>query len=119
MKAGPPGSSGVRPQSERFPEALLSLLYAPEPARFNSSAVSCDCLAHVYGNAADRPHRARRYPSDMTDVEWAVVRDLLPVPGWLEGRGGRPEGYCHRVMLDAVRWCRERLVRWRTVESWD
>jgi hypothetical protein len=58
----------------------------------------------VYGNAADRPHRVRRYPSDLTDGEWAVVRDLLPVPGWLEGRGGQPEGYCHRQMIDAIRY---------------
>ena len=80
MEAGPPGSSGVRPRSERFPEALLSLLYAPDPVRFNSPAVSCDCLAHVYGNAADQPDRVRRYPSDMTDAEWAAIRPLLPVP---------------------------------------
>ncbi|GCB44768.1 hypothetical protein [Streptomyces sp. NL15-2K] len=32
------------------------------------------------------------------------MRDLLPVPGWLAGRGGRPEGYCHRQMIDAVRY---------------
>ncbi|PBC98038.1 Putative transposase of IS4/5 family [Streptomyces sp. OV198] len=43
-----------------------------------------------------RPDRARRYPSDMTDAEWAAIRPLLPVPAWLQGRGGRPEGYCHR-----------------------
>ncbi|WP_245607793.1 transposase [Streptomyces prunicolor] len=36
----------------------------------------------------------------MSDAEWASVRDLLPVPGWLAGRGGRPEGYCHRQMID-------------------
>jgi len=29
----------------------------------NSAALSCDCLTHVYGNAADRPERQRRYPS--------------------------------------------------------
>ncbi|MFJ9712108.1 transposase [Streptomyces sp. NPDC101234] len=40
----------------------------------------------------------------MSDAEWALVRDLLPVPGWLAGRGGRPEGYCHRQMIDAVRY---------------
>jgi hypothetical protein len=28
----------------------------------------------------------------------------MPVPGWLEGRGGQPEGYCHRQMIDAVRY---------------
>ncbi|MEU7606072.1 TOPRIM nucleotidyl transferase/hydrolase domain-containing protein, partial [Streptomyces sp. NPDC041003] len=31
-------------------------------------------------------NRQRRYPSDMTDAEWAVVRPLLPTPSWLEGR---------------------------------
>lgn len=31
----------------------------------------------------------------MTDAEWAEVRTLLPIPGWLEGRSGQPEGYCH------------------------
>ncbi|AZP22798.1 hypothetical protein EJC51_46235 [Streptomyces aquilus] len=25
----------------------------------------------------------------------------VPVPGWLAGRGGRPEGYCHRQMIDS------------------
>ncbi|WP_234386700.1 transposase [Streptomyces scabiei] len=40
----------------------------------------------------------------MTDVEWAVIRPLLPVPGWLYGRGGQSEVYCHRAMSDAVRY---------------
>ncbi|WP_328760994.1 transposase [Streptomyces sp. NBC_00272] len=38
----------------------------------------------------------------MTDAEWAVVRDAMPVPAWLEGRGGQPESYCHRQLVDAV-----------------
>jgi transposase len=75
----------------------------------NSAAPSCDCVAHVYGNAADRPGRQRRYPSEMTDGEWAVVRPLLPVPGWMRGRGGRPGAYGRRAMLDAIRY----LVRRR------
>jgi hypothetical protein len=29
----------------------------------------------------------------MTDAEWAVVLPLLPVPGWMRGRGGQPEAY--------------------------
>jgi hypothetical protein len=61
----------------------------------DSVALSCDCLAHWFGNAGDQPHGRPRYSSDMTGVEWAAVRDLLPVPGWLEGKGGRSEGYCH------------------------
>ncbi|WTU95740.1 IS5 family transposase [Streptomyces sp. NBC_00045] len=102
-------------RSENFREALLSLLYSPAPAQFNSSAVSCDCLAHVYGNAAEHPERVRRYPSDMTDAEWAAVRPLLPVPAWLEGRGGQPEGYCHRQMLDAIRYLVAGGISWRSM----
>ncbi|MEU2835441.1 IS5 family transposase [Streptomyces lavendulae] len=53
----------------------------------------------------------------MTDAEWAVVRPLLPVPAWLEGRGGQPEGYCHRIMLDAVRYLLDNGVKWRAVPA--
>ncbi|MFD3676708.1 hypothetical protein [Streptomyces sp. NPDC058613] len=74
----------------------MSLSYSPAPAEMNSSAVSCDCLAHVlYGNAADHPDRERWYPSGMADAEWAAIRPLLPVPAWFQGpardqRGGDP-----------------------------
>ncbi|WP_260470688.1 IS5 family transposase [Streptomyces sp. RP5T] len=91
--------------------------------RSNSAAPTCDCLAHVYGNAADRPERQRRYPTDMTDAEWAVVRPPLPVPGWMRGRGGRPEGYCHRALLDAIRYLVDNGVKWRAMPAdfppWD
>lgn len=84
---------------------------------FNLPRVSCDCLAHVYGNAADHPDRVRRYPSDMTDAEWAAVRPLLPVPAWLEGKGGQPEGYCHRSMLDAIRYLVAGGISWRAMPA--
>ncbi len=95
----------------------MSLLYASEPVQFNSAAPSCECLAHVYGNAADHPDRVRRYPSDMTDAEWAAVRPLLPVPAWLNGRGGRPEGYCHRQLLDAIRYLVAGGISWRAMPA--
>lgn len=69
----------------------------------NAPSPACDWLAHRYGNVADGPVRVRCYGSDLTEAEWQVVRPLLPVPAWLEGGGGRTEGYCHRVMLDEVR----------------
>ncbi|MBZ6093660.1 IS5 family transposase [Streptomyces olivaceus] len=81
------------------------------------STPGCDCLAHRFGNAADRPGRRPRYGSDMSDAEWAAVRDLLPVPGWLAGRGGRPEGYCHRQMIDAVRYLVDNGSKWRAMPS--
>ncbi|MFI9325852.1 transposase [Kitasatospora aureofaciens] len=59
----------------------------------------------------------------MTDAEWAVVRDAMPVPAWLEGRGGQPEGYCHRQMVDAVRYLVAGGIAWRAVPAdfpaWD
>ncbi|MFF4483849.1 transposase [Streptomyces sp. NPDC021218] len=59
----------------------------------------------------------------MTDVEWAEVRPLLPTPGWMRGRGGRPEGYCHRAVLDAIRYLVDNGVKWRAMPAdfppWD
>ncbi|MEU0967489.1 IS5 family transposase [Streptomyces sp. NPDC005917] len=59
----------------------------------------------------------------MTDAEWRQVRPLLPVPAWLEGRGGKPEGYCHRQILDAVRYLVDNGIKWRSMPAdfpaWD
>jgi transposase len=104
-------------------EALVSQSSFLLSAESNSPARSCDCLAHRFGNANDRPEREPRYPSDMSDAEWAVVRDAMPLPAWLEGRGGQPEGYCHRQMIDAVRYLVKGGITWRAVPAdfpaWD
>ena len=101
----------------------MSQFYVLAPAEFKSSAPSCDCLAHGTETRPTIPRRERRYPSDMTDAEWAVVRPLLPVPGWLEGRGGQPEGYCHRQMIDAIRYLVDNGIKWRAMPAdfpgWD
>ncbi|MEO3853247.1 IS5 family transposase [Streptomyces sp. B8F3] len=59
----------------------------------------------------------------MTDAEWAVVRGLLPVPAWMNGKGGRPEGYCHRQMIDAIRYLVDNGIKWRAMPAdfpaWD
>jgi transposase len=81
----------------------------------SSIALECDCLAHRFGNAADNGSRQSRYPTDMTDAEWAVVRPLLPVPGWMRGRGGQPEAYCHRAILDAIRYLVDNGIKWRAM----
>jgi transposase len=47
----------------------------------------------------------------MSDAEWARVRELLPVAG----RGGRPEGCCHRQMVDAVRHVVDKGIKWRAM----
>ncbi|MFG2916459.1 transposase, partial [Kitasatospora sp. NPDC048298] len=95
----------------------MSQFYGIAGAGSTSVTLACDCLAHRFGNAADHGVRARRYPTDMSDTEWAVVRPLLPVPGWLRGRGGQPEAYCHRTMLDAVRYLVDNGTKWRAMPA--
>ncbi|MGW5276227.1 transposase [Streptomyces sp. NPDC004044] len=71
----------------------------------------CDCYVHRFGSIAPG-QRARCYPSDMTDAEWAEVRTAMPVPAWLLQQGGRPEAYCHREMLDAMRYLVDNGSKW-------
>ena len=85
------------------------------PWQSTSFALECDCLAHRFGNAAGNGVRERRYPSDMSDAEWARVLPLLPVPGWMRGRGGQPEAYCHRALLDAIRYLVDNGIKWRAM----
>ena len=47
--------------------------YALAPAGSSPVTPSCDCLAHQFGNAADNGTRERRYPTDMTDAQWAIA----------------------------------------------
>lgn len=93
--------------------------YATAETESISVTLACDCLAHRFGNAADNGMRERRYPTDMTDAEWARVLPLLPVPGWMRGRGGRPEAYCHRAMLDAIRYLVDNWIKWQVIENRD
>ncbi|WP_393063329.1 transposase [Streptomyces sp. LN549] len=39
----------------------------------------------------------------------------MPVPDWLEGRGGQPESYCHRQMIDAIRFLMDNGIKWRAM----
>jgi transposase len=93
----------------------LSLLYASAAGDSSRRAVGCDCLAHRHGNANDRPMRTRAYPTDLTDEQWGRIAPEIPLPAWLLGRGGQPEGYCHREIIDAVFYVLDNGVKWRAV----
>src|SRR5256884_9754372 len=62
-------------------------------------AVPCRCCP----GGISRSTRAPRYPSDMSDAEWAVTEPTLPVPAWKQGRGGRPAERCRPDIVDAIR----------------
>ena len=62
--------------------------------------VRCRCCP----DGISRSTRIPRYPSDMSDTEWAVTEPTLPAPAWKQGRGGRPTQRCRRDTVDAIRY---------------
>ena len=76
------------------------------------------CLAIPVGACA-RPccRRPRRYPSDTTDAEWALIAPLLPVPACQAPAGGRPEEHSRRVVVDAIRYVIHNGCVWRALPA--
>lgn len=87
-----------------------------EPVGATSATPACDRYVHQFG-AIGESARPTYCPTDMTDAEWAQVRASMPVPAWLEGRGGRPEEHCHREMIDAVRYVVDNGGKWRAIPA--
>lgn len=68
----------------------------------------------------DRPTsagRTRRYPSDCTDAEWALIEPLLPVPACQTPLGGRPEKHPRRLIVDAIRYVTDNGIKWRALPA--
>ncbi|SDK05867.1 Transposase [Nonomuraea jiangxiensis] len=53
--------------------------------------------------------RDRRYPSDLTDAQWALIEPLLPPPR----PGGRPEKHPRRDVVDAILYVVRTGCAWR------
>ena len=58
-------------------------------------------------------HGCAVYSSSVTDAKWAILEPLLPAPGSMAGRGGRPEKHCHRVIVDAILYIVRGGIAWR------
>jgi transposase len=91
-----------------YPAADHDVQPAPVPG-----AMTCRCCP----GGISRSTRARRYPSDMTEAEWAVCEPLLPAPAWLAGRGGRPASRCMRDIVDAIRYLTHNGPVWRALPA--
>jgi transposase len=78
-----------------------------------AGTVACRCCP----GGISRSTRARRYPSDMSQAEWAVCEPLLPAPAWLAGRGGRPATRCMRDIVDAIRYLTHNGPVWRALPA--
>jgi transposase len=74
------------------------------------------CPAH--GRGGDRPSRRHFYPgSTMTDGQWALLAPLLPAAGSTGGRGGRPEKWDRRLVLDAIFYLVRGGIAWRALPA--
>lgn len=71
-----------------------------------SPGVSCDCGCRT---------RARRYPTDTTDAQWAVLKPLLPAPASHSRTGGRPERHHRRAVIDAIFYLVDNGIKWRAM----
>jgi transposase len=81
-----------------------------EPAE-EAAPVACRCCP----GGTSRSRRRPRYPSDMSDAEWAVFEPTLPTPAWLAGRGGRPGEHCRRDIVDGIRYLVKEGIQWRAM----
>ena len=91
-----------------YPAAVSDVHPAAVPG-----TVACRCCP----GRLSRTARARRYPSDMSEAEWAVCEPLLPAPAWLAGRGGRLAGWCMRDIVDAIRYLTHNGPVWRALPA--
>ena len=53
----------------------------------------------------------RRYPSDLSDAEWAVLGPLVPAPR----PGGRPAAHHRREVVDAILYVLRNGIAWRAL----
>jgi len=60
--------------------------------------------------------RQRRYPSDTTDQEWALLEPLLPPPACTHA-SGRPEAHPRREVVDAIRYLVHNGCVWRALPA--
>jgi transposase len=61
--------------------------------------------------------RARRYPSDLTDGQWAVLEQLLPAMLCDTPLGGRPERHARRAVIDALFYVLDSGCKWRSLPA--
>jgi putative transposase len=86
----------------------MSLNPAP-PAQVDSTPTTgCDCGCF---------RRPRRYLTDTTDTQWAILADLLPTPASQQPTGGHPERHHRRAIIDAIFYLVDNGIKWRAMPT--
>jgi transposase len=84
-----------------------------------SVSPTCQCLScPAHGELVTTSSSCPFYPSSsMTDAQWAFVGPLLPPPGNITDKGGRPEKHPRRLVLDAIFYLARGGIAWRQMPS--
>jgi transposase len=61
--------------------------------------------------------RTPRYPTDLTDEQWAALEPALPVMLCSTELGGRPEKHWRRTMTGAVFYLVDNGIKWRALPA--
>jgi transposase len=86
----------------------MSLNPVSSPAAITVSTRSCQCGCWT---------RPSRYPTDVTDAQWMLLRPLLPEPAYLRPGGGRPEKHCRRQIINALFYVVDNGIKWRALPA--
>ncbi|WP_434482018.1 transposase [Streptomyces sp. NBC_01340] len=60
-----------------------------------------------------------RYPSDTSDLEWALLEPLPPIPACQMPKSGAPEKWPRRRVVDAIRYITDNGAKWQVIENRD
>lgn len=79
-----------------------------------SSSLTCSCLScPVHPETGKDSSQPVYSSSSMTDAQWAIIEPLLPPAGNTTGKGGRPEKYDRRTILDGIFYLNRGGIAWR------
>jgi transposase len=53
----------------------------------------------------------------MSDAEWALIEPLLPIPACRTSRGGAPERWPRREIVDGIRYLVDNGIKWRSMPA--
>lgn len=59
----------------------------------------------------------KRYPSDVTDAQWALIAPLIPPPGNTLGRRGRSRSVDMRTVINAIFYLVKTGCQWRMLPN--
>lgn len=82
-----------------------------------SSCPTCSCLSCPDHSRVLKDLATRTCPSSLSDAQWELIAPLLPAPASSAGRGGRPEKWPRRLVLDAVFYVVRGGIPWHALPA--